>query len=34
MEQRLYPTDSVRYIGVKTDSKLNWKSHTSAIVTK
>ena len=32
--KRLYPTDSVKYIGVKTDSKLNWKSHVNATVTK
>ena len=25
---------SVRYLGVKTDSKLNWKSHVNAIATK
>ena len=30
----LYPTDSVKYFGVKIDSKLNWKSHVNAIVTK
>ena len=24
--KRLYPTDSVKYLGVKIDSKLNWKS--------
>ena len=32
--KRLHPTDSVRYIGVKTDSKLNWNSHVNAIATK
>ena len=32
--KRLYPTDSVRYLGVKIDSKLNWKSHVNAIATK
>ena len=24
-EKRLYPTDLVKYIGAKIDSKLNWK---------
>ena len=28
--KRLYPTDSIKYIGVKIDSKLNWKSHVNA----
>ena len=32
--KRLYPTDSVRYLGVKIDSKLNWNIHVSAITTK
>ena len=32
--QRLYPTDLVRYLGVKTDSKLNRKIHFDAIATK
>ena len=32
--KRLYPTDSVRYLGVKIDSKLNWKSHVNATATK
>ena len=32
--KRLYPTDSVKYIGVKTDIKLNWKSHVNATATK
>ena len=32
--KRLYPADSVRYLGVKADSKLNWKSHVKAIATK
>ena len=32
--KRLYPTDSVKYLGVKTDSKFNWKSHVNATATK
>ena len=32
--KRLYPADSVRYLGVKADSELNWKSHVKAIATK
>ena len=32
--KRLYPTDSVKYLEVKIDSKLNWKSHVNAIATK
>ena len=32
--KRLYPTDSVKYPGVKIDSKLNWKSHVNATATK
>ena len=32
--KRLYPNDSVKYLGVKFDSKLNWKSHVSATATK
>ena len=32
--KRLYPTDSVRYLGVKIDSKLNWKSHVNTLATK
>ena len=32
--KRLYPTDSVKYLGVKSDSKLNWKSHINATPTK
>ena len=34
MEKRLYPTDSVKYLGVKIDSKLNWKSHVNVTATK
>ena len=25
--KRLYPTDSVIYLGVRIDDKLNWKAH-------
>ena len=32
--KRLYPTDSVRYLGAKIDCKLNWKSHVNATATK
>ena len=32
--KRLYPTDSVKYLGVKIASKLNWKSHVNATTTK
>ena len=32
--KRLYSSDSVRYLGVKIDSKLNWKNHVNAIATK
>ena len=32
--KRLYPTHSVKYLGVKIDSKLNWKSHVNANATK
>ena len=32
--KRLYLTDSERYLGVKIDSKLNWKSHVNATATK
>ena len=32
--KRLYLTDSVKYLGVKIDSKLNWKSHVNATATK
>ena len=33
-EKRLYPTDSVKYLGVRIDSKLNWKNHVNATATK
>ena len=29
---KLYPADSVKYLGAKIDSKLNWKSHVNATV--
>ena len=31
---KIYPTDSVKYLGVKIDSKLNWKNQVNAIATK
>ena len=31
---RYLANNSVRYLGVKSDSKLNWKSHVSAIAKK
>ena len=31
MEKDYYPTDSVKHLGVKVDSKLNWKCHVNAI---
>ena len=34
MEKDYIQLISVRYLGVKTDSKLNWKSHANAIATK
>ena len=34
MEKDYIQLISVRYLGVKTDSKLNWKSHVNAIATK
>ena len=33
-EKRFYPTDSVEYLGVKIDSKLNWKNHVNSTATK
>ena len=32
--KKLYPNDSVKYLGVKIDIKLNWKSHVNATATK
>ena len=32
--KRLYPTDSVKYLGIKTDKSLKWKHHVSDITTK
>ena len=32
--KRLYPTNSVRYLGIKIDSKLNWKSHVDTTAAK
>ena len=32
--KRFCPNDSVKYLGVKIDSKLNWNSHVNAIATK
>ena len=32
--KRLYSTDPVKYLGVKIDSKLNWKTHVNATDTK
>ena len=32
--KRLYPTDSVKHLGLKIDSKLNRKSHVNVIATK
>ena len=32
--KRLYPTSSVKYLGINIDSNLNWKEHMNAIVIK
>ena len=32
--KRLYPSQSVRYLGIKTDQNLNWKDHIKDIVVK
>ena len=34
MEKDYYPTDSVKHLGVKVDSKLNWKCHVNVIAIK
>ena len=33
-KKRLYPSKSVKYLGVKTDENLNWKDQTNDIVAK
>ena len=33
-EKRLYRTDSMKYLSVKIDSKLSWKSHVNSTATK
>ena len=30
----LYPTDSIKYLGIRTDKNLNWKHHVSDIAIK
>ena len=32
--KRLYPTDSVKYLGIRTDKNLNWKHYVSDIAIK
>ena len=32
--KRLYPTDSVKYLGIRTDENSNWKHHLTYIATK
>ena len=32
--KRLYPTDSLKYLGVRIDNKLNWKAHIDGIAIK
>ena len=32
--KRLYPSQSVRYLGIKTDQNLNWKDHINDIAVK
>ena len=34
MEKRLYETNSVKYLGIKIDNKLNWKVHINDITLK
>ena len=31
---RLYPADSVKYLGVRNDNKLNWKARIDSIAIK
>ena len=33
-DKRLNPTDSVKYLGVRIDNKLNWKEHVNDITMK
>ena len=32
--KRLYPTESVKYLGVKTDTNLTWQQHISNLSIK
>ena len=32
--KRIYPADSVKYLGIRTDENLNWKHHVSDIAIK
>ena len=32
--KRLYPTESVKYLGVKTDTNLSWQYHVNDLSTK
>ena len=32
--KRLYPTDSVKYLGIRIEKNLNWKHHVSDIAIK
>ena len=32
--KRLYPSNSIKYLGVKIDENLNWKDHIHDIATK
>ena len=32
--KRLYETNSVKYLGIRIDNKLNWKAHINDIVLK
>ena len=33
-QKRLYPTDSMKYLGVKINNKLNWKTYTDDIAVR